>query len=42
MWKKKKDICVLVSALAKKTRIEPTDAIWGRWAWVVSETTYEL
>ncbi|KZP03199.1 hypothetical protein FIBSPDRAFT_969225 [Athelia psychrophila] len=34
LWKKKKDIFVVVSALGKKTRMEPTDAIWGRWAWV--------
>jgi hypothetical protein len=35
LWKKKKDIYGVVKALAKKTNLESTDAIWGRWAWVV-------
>ncbi|KAF7974716.1 hypothetical protein HWV62_11375 [Athelia sp. TMB] len=34
LWKNEKDICLVVKALAKKTKAEPTDAIWGRWAWV--------
>jgi hypothetical protein len=34
-WRKKKDIYSVVKALAKKSNLEPTDTIWGRWAWIV-------
>jgi len=35
LWKKKKDIYGVMKALAKKTNLKSTDAIWGHWAWVV-------
>lgn len=42
LWQKKKDIIVLVRTLSKRKAIEPTDSIWGRWAWVVSESIFGL
>jgi hypothetical protein len=39
-WKKKKDVYSVVKALAKKTNLESTDAIWGRWAWIVRTFPY--
>jgi hypothetical protein len=33
--KKKKDIYSVVKALTKKSNLEPTNTIWGHWAWIV-------